>query len=356
MVAERMTRPWSPDEINIVEQQRHAIEAGNRTSLRRELGEEWRTSLDHEPSPEELRAKQQEIDEEVDRRIPSQTEQYWQRSLDNECKHFDMIARRLLGSWTHGENVRNAWLIIAVTKADLHWHGRMDDLKRYYVPSPEVPLSPFGERLSEFILGFGSGPKPQLAIVPSLLGERTSKSCPTWRRRPRNSTTPGSRRCSALSRTRWESSVGSRSEAESRYTSGDDFERFLREAEALLTAVDGARDRYRRYLIVERIAVAAILATGVCALIAVLPHYIGAAATVAAFVVLATILVNSLRRNVRAPLNAEIYRDEKVMAGMVNILRELLPLISENERWLELRITQTRMRIGRFPIEPRGRR
>ncbi|MGC4846391.1 hypothetical protein ACLQ3F_04095 [Micromonospora sp. DT15] len=140
------------------------------------------------------------------------------------------------------------------------------------------------------------------------------------------------------------------------YASGDDFERSLREAEALLATVDGARDRYRRYLLVERIAVAAILATGVCALIAVLPHYVGAAATVAAFIALPTVLVNSLRKGVRAPLNAEIYRDEKVMAGMVNILRELLPLIAKNEQWLELRVTETRMRIGRFPIEPRGRR
>ncbi|MET8122531.1 hypothetical protein [Micromonospora sp. NPDC005189] len=101
---------------------------------------------------------------------------------------------------------------------------------------------------------------------------------------------------------------------------------------------------------------AVILAAGLCALIAVLPHYGGAVATAAAFVALPAVLVQVLRTRVRAPLSAEIYRDEKVMAGLVNILRELFPLLAEGERWTQLRITQTRMRLGRFPIEPRGRR
>ncbi|RZT78208.1 hypothetical protein EV382_1390 [Micromonospora violae] len=166
VVAERMTRSWTADEINIVEQQRAAMEAGQRESLQRALEEAWRDSLDHEPSPEELRAKLPDIDQEVDRRTPSQSEQYWQLSMDNECKHFELIARRLLESWGNGSAAQNAWLIIAVTKVDLHRRNQLDELKRYYIPNPSVPLSPFGRLLSDFIRGFGSGPKPRLAILP----------------------------------------------------------------------------------------------------------------------------------------------------------------------------------------------
>jgi uncharacterized membrane protein YjjP (DUF1212 family) len=150
--------------------------------------------------------------------------------------------------------------------------------------------------------------------------------------------------------------VGSRSDAESQYASGEDFELALRDAESLLANVDDARDRYRRYLLIESIAVSGVLAAGVCTMIASLPDGAATVATAAAFLALAATLMSYLRSRVRAPLAAQIYRDEKVMAGVVNILRELLPLIAENERWAQLRITQTRMRIGRFPIEPRGQR
>ncbi|MET8122532.1 hypothetical protein [Micromonospora sp. NPDC005291] len=175
VVAERMTRPWTPDEINIVEQQRRVAETEQRAALARELESAWRDTLDHEPSEEEVNANRPAIDEEVGRRIPSQSEQYWQRSLDSECRHFELIARRLLTCWRTGAIAEDLWLVIAVTKADLHWRDRLNDLKRYYIPSPGVPLSPFGERLTEFIHGFGSGPRPRLAIVP-IAGRRENFS------------------------------------------------------------------------------------------------------------------------------------------------------------------------------------
>jgi hypothetical protein len=166
VMAERMTRPWTPDEITIVEQQRRTTEQNERAKLAREIEADWRATLGREPSPDELRGKRAEISDEVDRRIPSQSEQYWQRSLDNERRHFELIARRLLTCWGNGSTAEDAWLIVAVTKADLHWNGGLDELKRYYVPSPAVPLSEFGVQLTEFIRGFGSGPRPRLAIVP----------------------------------------------------------------------------------------------------------------------------------------------------------------------------------------------
>ncbi|MEU4792628.1 hypothetical protein ACFWRG_22475 [Micromonospora tulbaghiae] len=135
--------------------------------------------------------------------------------------------------------------------------------------------------------------------------------------------------------------------------SGPEFERLLRGAEHLLTRVDAARERLRWYEALRAVVLAVLVLVGLVAAVSASDWWTGAGVAAGATVIVAWFAA-TFRRSVVKPLLSQIYRDEKLMVATVNMLRELLPLLSHDERWSEVRQDRSRLRLGRFPIEPRG--
>ncbi|ADL46901.1 MULTISPECIES: hypothetical protein [Micromonospora] len=135
--------------------------------------------------------------------------------------------------------------------------------------------------------------------------------------------------------------------------SGPEFERLLGGAEHLLTRVDAARERLRWYEALRAVVLAVLVLVGLVAAVSASDWWTGAGVAAGATVVVAW-FAGTFRRSVVKPLLSQIYRDEKLMVATVNMLRELLPLLSHDERWSEVRQDRSRLRLGRFPIEPRG--
>ncbi|MET8067465.1 hypothetical protein [Micromonospora sp. NPDC005313] len=135
--------------------------------------------------------------------------------------------------------------------------------------------------------------------------------------------------------------------------SGPEFERLLGGAEHLLARVDAARERLRWYEALRAVVLAVLLLVGLVAAVSASDWWTGAGVAAGATVIVAWFAA-TFARSVVKPLLSQIYRDEKLMVATVNMLRELLPLLSHDERWSEVRQDRSRLRLGRFPIEPRG--
>ncbi|WP_349876903.1 hypothetical protein ABIH81_22705 [Micromonospora sp. HUAS YX12] len=135
--------------------------------------------------------------------------------------------------------------------------------------------------------------------------------------------------------------------------SGPEFERLLRGAEHLLTRVDAARERLRWYEALRVVVLAVLVLVGLVTAVSAADWWTGAGVAAGAAVIVAWFAA-TFRRRIVKPLLSQIYRDEKLMVATVNMLRELLPLLSHDERWSEVRQDRSRLRLGRFPIEPRG--
>lgn len=54
------------------------------------------------------------------------------------------------------------------------------------------------------------------------------------------------------------------------------------------------------------------------------------------------------------PLQKRVARDAKAAVDIVEIVRELLPIVSRHEGWSELQTEMVRSRLSRFPIGPGG--
>lgn len=78
------------------------------------------------------------------------------------------------------------------------------------------------------------------------------------------------------------------------------------------------------------------------------PPYLRVGILVFAICVLQVPLLVLLR--VRRRVRSEVYRDEKCAVEMVNMLREILPIVAEEECWGTVKTAGYRLRFRRFRI------
>jgi len=146
-----------------------------------------------------------------------------------------------------------------------------------------------------------------------------------------------------------------RSEREMQAVSGFEFDAALDRAEDMLARVDHGRQAVNRYLAMTALGWAA-------SAVAVAVGFAGSSeatsiATVSAIAVLANLALSFFVRELLVrPLRESVDRDERSALETINLLRELLPLLSRQERWHRFRTEQARVRIARFGITVRKRR
>jgi hypothetical protein len=131
---------------------------------------------------------------------------------------------------------------------------------------------------------------------------------------------------------------------------GVEFDGYLRRAEELLVRLDEARARARTYQAASQLlpgTVAAVMATVVVAFPSVNLLLAGVVATATA---LAGAIATSRRLHV--PWRLQARRDEEAMVEIVTLLRDLAPVLAEEEGWTVVRRRITEARISRFPIGP----
>ena len=149
--------------------------------------------------------------------------------------------------------------------------------------------------------------------------------------------------------------VPERSDRETQAVNGEEFDIALDRAEDMLARVDRGRQAVNRYLVLTALGWAA-------SAIAVALVFAGSsdAASIAIAATVAMLANVALSVSVRAllvrPLRKSVDRDERLAVETINLLRELLPLLSRQDRWNRFRTEQTRVRIARFGITVRKAR
>ncbi len=142
-------------------------------------------------------------------------------------------------------------------------------------------------------------------------------------------------------------------EAQPTARSAAEFEALLRDAEAFLAMADANRARARRYHAGEGALVAGTAWTGGLVVVLAYPRGWLVGAVLASLGVAVGAVIWATRGRVIAPLREEIQRDEQAAVRIVSTLRETFLAVSREAGWSSARVTHDRMRLGRFPIEPR---
>ena len=129
---------------------------------------------------------------------------------------------------------------------------------------------------------------------------------------------------------------------------GEDFELALQRAEALLSDVD---DSHRRLATIRSGSwvLLIVLALAVALLASFSSDFLRASLAVAEGLLSATLIV-AIARGWTAAIRKQLRRDELSMIDLVNMLRELSPLVAEEEKWDYTRNKLTQIRLERFPI------
>ena len=135
-----------------------------------------------------------------------------------------------------------------------------------------------------------------------------------------------------------------------RKASATDLEKALQQSERLLNEVDGGR---RRIALVQAVS-SALIAVVVLALalpeagshdpIPVWAAIVGALA--------AALIIAALSQRLITLLRKQVSRDELIMIDLVNMQRQLLPLLARDEDWSSVQSILAQKRLERFPIEP----
>jgi hypothetical protein len=124
-----------------------------------------------------------------------------------------------------------------------------------------------------------------------------------------------------------------------------DFDRALDQAERLLATTD----RTRTWLTTVRLGTAGV----VVVLIAALDPTHGSAIRLVLLILLAAAIATGLAA-VEIRTRARLRRDEIPMIDMVDMARELLPILADEEDWSHADVRLAQARISRFPIVASG--
>ncbi|MBM7775933.1 hypothetical protein JOD54_006137 [Actinokineospora baliensis] len=127
---------------------------------------------------------------------------------------------------------------------------------------------------------------------------------------------------------------------------GDELEDALVHAERALDALDRVTSRMQ----VVRLTIVGVFAiTATVAVLNVREPFVGILVAMIGIGAIAALVMEHGRwRSTRD-------RELRTVVQLSRIVRDLLPVVVEQERWSELRIVTTRARIARFPISERSR-
>jgi hypothetical protein len=133
-----------------------------------------------------------------------------------------------------------------------------------------------------------------------------------------------------------------------RRATGSDFEKTLQHAELLLDKIDNARKS-----ITQARGASAALLTLIAFATAVAVTFSSSAFRTGFLIgigALAIIAAAGLTSRTILPLNQQIRRDELTMVDLVETMRELLPLLADEEKWSYAQNRLAETRLERFPI------
>lgn len=133
---------------------------------------------------------------------------------------------------------------------------------------------------------------------------------------------------------------------------GEDFKLALQLAESLLSDVDGA---HRRLATIRSGSWVLLTVIGLTiALLASFSNDFIRAGLAIAEGLVSAIIVTALVRRWTAAIRRQLRRDELSMIDLVNWLRELFPLVAEEEKWDSTQAKLIQTRLERFPIGVEG--
>jgi hypothetical protein len=135
-------------------------------------------------------------------------------------------------------------------------------------------------------------------------------------------------------------------------TLGEDFDRSLAWAEALLAGVERGYERLALVRVSLGVAVTGVAFLGIAIIVVTSISWLAAVGVmIMALLVIATGLVLAQVWLI-APRRRLLRRDEDAMVEMVEILKQFEPSLSEHESWGHVRRYLARSRFARFPIAP----
>jgi hypothetical protein len=138
---------------------------------------------------------------------------------------------------------------------------------------------------------------------------------------------------------------------------GEDFELALQRSESLLSDIDGTHRRLAAIWCGSWVLLS-VMALTVALIASFSNDFIRASLAVVEGLV-AAILIAALVRRWTTTLRRQLRRDELSMIDLVNMLRDLFPLVSEEGKWDSTQIKFIQTRLERFPIgveSPKARR
>lgn len=133
---------------------------------------------------------------------------------------------------------------------------------------------------------------------------------------------------------------------------GEQFDRYLDWAEAMLASADRHRARLQSYRALL-IGVGAVAALAVAALVVARQNPLAAAGRFVLVLAAAAAAGSAISKWLVSP-TAHLYeRDEDAVVGAITVLRDVAPHMIKNQRWDPDRAQVTMERLQRFPV---GRR
>ena len=140
-----------------------------------------------------------------------------------------------------------------------------------------------------------------------------------------------------------------KSSAPSAVTTGPQFEEALQTAEALLRRADDEREKADRAL-AAAVGIVAIAIAAVVSIVAIDHSSPWRFLLLAIGVGYAGLLAASPMSVVRRRLLSQSKRDEQAAIDIVSLLREVIELIPDTEKWSETQLRLARARLSRFPV------
>ena len=138
-------------------------------------------------------------------------------------------------------------------------------------------------------------------------------------------------------------------------TTGPQFEEALQTAESLMKQADRQQEKADRVLAAEIGTVA--IAVAISAIVAILgpsPHVLNRGLVLLIGTAAGLIIAAALHARVRQHLVNQSRRDGQAAIYIVNLLREVVMIITDTEGWNTTQVRLARARLSRFPIGVAG--
>jgi hypothetical protein len=136
-------------------------------------------------------------------------------------------------------------------------------------------------------------------------------------------------------------------------TTGHQFGYALDVTETLKEQADRAQEKADRLLTVE-LGIIAIAIAIITVVFALSPGIIRPVIVLIIVGAVGLTLAVAIHIVVRVPLRNQAERDNQAVVDIVSLLREVLPLVADVEKWNETEMRLAKVRLSRLPIGKRG--